>query len=813
VEAFIVSITRNTSKGFAQYREKTEGGNDMRDQAPFLDVRSFVTEEGSRDLLERETSVLPSSPFLSLYDSEEGGGLVDPETEQYIAFLNELYDDEFDEALSALINEAAAIYETHFLNEQENPQIIGYQAERLLNQHFAPLAVEAEAMFGALARELSKRDTNTLSEDEIGTIVDQYQPSVELAPSFEEFLGKLKKAIKKVAKKGVMAVATGGISLILEKVKPLIKPLLKRVIQTAIGKLPTNLQPIASKLAKRLPFLQEFKESHGSVPEAAETCEVAEIQYEFNQQVANLLFAHSEVEQDLEVSKVLTEPQVPDTYPLAELDRARDRFVENLRCLKEGEDPTPYIENFLPAILPALRLGIRLIGRKKVVDFLAKLLGKLIQKFVGPQYAPALSKAIVEAGLRLIQLETAPEDDSRAAALTVAATVEETVRRVASVPDYVLDDQELFEGFALEAFEQAAAANLPPVLPEETYRKRPDLGEARKLRGTWIMMPQGRRKRYKKFSRRIPTRLTPNKVATLETFGGIPVKEFLEEQLGVSPGEEVESFVHLYEAIPGTRLSNIIRQEENLAAGDTAYGHGQLHPLTREAATLLLGEPELGRDADLHYAGNPHATIVGQRFYYLEIPGKRPLMIPGSDGRVKGRRPTKVRLILDFPKNEILVYLFLSEIRAQEIAVKLRQHAHIGMVTARLRVFIERGLRSSLTGAFGRLKIVHEAVTPDQWPGLLQRLPSLVPQVLLGRLTEWVVKGIFDHLKQRREEFIKATEDIADGVTLMMTLENPPGFPQLSQTFKGKGLSIASLKIPDGEPTVKIKIGPGYIHE
>ena len=781
----------------------------MKDQAPFLDVRSFVTEEGSRDVLERETSVPPSSPFLSLYESEEGGGLVDPETEKYVAFLNELYDEEFDEALSTLVDEAAAIYETHFLNEQEDPQTIGYQAERLLNQHFAPLVAEAEAMFEALARELGQHDPNTLSEDEIGTIVDRYQPSVELAPSFEEFLKKL----KKVAKKAALAVATGGISVILGKIKPLLKPLLKRVLQTAIRKLPPYLQPIAKKLAERLPFLKELEESYESLPEAAETCEVAEIQYEFNQQVADLLFAHTEVEQDLEVARVLTEPQVPDTYPLAELDRARDRFVENLRCLKEGEDPTPYIENFLPAILPALRIGIRVVGRKKVVAFLAKLLGKLIQKFVGPRYAPVLSQVIVDAGLRLIQLEATPEDESRAAASTVAATVEETVRRVAAAPDYVLNDEELFEGFALEAFEQAAAANLPPVLSEETYRKRPDLGEARKLRGVWIMMPLGRWKRYKKFSRRIPTRLTPNKVATLETFEGIPVEGFLEEQLGVEPGEEVEAFVHLYEAIPGTRLSDIVRQEEKLAAVDTANGHGQLHPLTREAATLLLGEPELGRDADSRYVNNPYAPQVGQRFYYLEIPGKRPLMIPGPGGRAKGRRSTQVRLILDFPKNEIRVYLFLSEIRAQELAVKLRQHAHIGMVAARLRGFIKRGLRSALTGAFGRLKIIHEAVTPDQWTGALRRLPSLVPQVLLGRLTEWAVKGLSDHLKQRTEDFLKAAEDIADGVTLVITLENPPGFPELRQALKGKGLSLASLKLSDGAPTAKIKISPGYTHE
>ncbi|MBC8019043.1 MAG: hypothetical protein H7X83_11065 [Verrucomicrobia bacterium] len=792
----------------------------MKDQAPFLDVRSFVTEEGSWEVLERETSVPATSPFLTFYEAEAGGSPVDPEAEEYVAFLNELYDEELDEGLSTLVDEATAIYETHFTFEQEDPQTSGYQAERLLTQHFAPLVAEAETMFGALARELGQRDLNTLSEDEIGTIVDRYQPSVELQPNFEEFLGKLKKAFKKVAnkavdlaKKGISAAAKLGLGPILEKLKALVKPLLKRVILTAIGKLPAQLQPLARKLAERIPFLKELDESYETAPQAAVAGESSGIQYEFNQQVATLLFAPTEVEQDLEVARVLTEQQVPDIYPLAELDRSRDQFVENLRRLKQGEDPTPHVENFVPAILPALKIGIRLVGRKRVVGFLAGFLGKLIQKFIGPQYAPALSQAIVDAGLRLINLEATTEDESRAAASAVAATVEETVRRVASAPDYVLDNSELLEGFALEAFEQAAAANLPPVLPEETYRKRPDLAEGRKLRGTWIMMPRGRRKRFKKFSRRIPIRIAPHKVASLETFEGIPLEEFLEEQLGLAPGEEVEAFVHLYEAIPGTRLSDIVRQEAPIPKLDNSNGQGQLHPFTREAATLLLGEPELGRDADPRSGSDPHAPAVGQRLYYLEIPGKRPLMIPGSDGRTAARRSTKLRLVLDFPKNEIRVRLFLSEIRAQEIAVKLRQHAHIGTVAARLGRILERGLRRAFIGGFGRLKIVHEAVMPDQWVGALRRLPSLVPQVLMGRLQEWILKGLADHLKQRTEEFIKAAEDTADGVTLVIILGNPPGFPQLRQALKGKVLSPASLRMADGAPAVTITVVPGYSHE
>lgn len=793
----------------------------MKSDSPFLDVKSFVMEEDGRE--EPETTTAPeNTPFLSLYESHETGELIDPETEEYVAFLNELYDEEFDEALSGLVSEASAIFETQFMHEREDPQTAGYQGERLLNQHFAPLIAEAEAMFEALAAEFSQHDPKNLTDNEIESIVDRYTPSAEFTPTFENFWGKLKKAVKNVAKKAVTLAKKGvslatklGLGPILNKLKALVKPLLKRVIQTAIGKLPPYLQPAAKKLAQRLPYLKEFEESYEGIPDYPKTYEIAEIQYEFNQEIANVLFARSEVEMEMEVAKVQSEPQAPDTYPVAELDLARDQFVENLTKLKEGEDPSPHVENFVPAILPALRVGIRLVGRKRVVNFLAQFLGRLIQKFVGPQYAPALSQAIVDAGLRLLQLETTPEEESRAAASAVAATVEETVRRVAAAPDYILDSQELLEGFALEAFEQAAAANLPSVLSEETYQKRPELTVARKHRGVWIMMPRtrGKMKRYKKYSRRIPIKLVPHKVSEIETFEDLPLNEFLEEQHGVAPGEEVEAFVHLFEAVPGTNLSDISRQEENIPSMGE-HGYEQLHPLTKNAAGLLLGETEFGRDTESESLINPQNTVAGQRYYYLEISGKRLLTVPSQSGRAEIRRRTKARLILDFPGNEIRFYLFLSEIRAQEITVKLRQHAHIGMVATRLRQFVERGLRSALIKrSFKRLKIIHETVTPDQWLSALRRLPSLVPRLLAGKLQEWILKGLFDHLKQRPEEFIKAAEDTSDGVTMTVTLRNPPGLPQLRQALKGKGIPLSRLNLTDGMPTVKIDIKPGYTYE
>jgi hypothetical protein len=817
----------------------------MPTHASFLDVRSFIAEEPSPSQEVLEAPAPPFSPFLSLYETDEAGDSVDPEAEEYGAFLNELYDQEFDEALFELVGEAAALHESHFGYEQENGRTNGYESERFLAQHFAPLVRESEAMISHLAAELGPRPPGGVTDGEIEALVDQYRPADGLSPTFENFFGKLKKAVKKVAKKAVALAKKGlsvaaklGLGPILSKLGALVKPLLRKVLQTAIKKLPGPLQPVAMKLAERLSLLKKpapapapepasaaaagsaAPSDSAAAPDNAATSDNAasadpgEIQQELHQQVASLLFAPGTVEQELEVARVLAEAQAPVPDYLGELDRARAQFVDDLDRLREGEDPTPHVERFIPAILPVLRVGIRLAGRKRVVSFLAKLLAKLIQRFVGPQYAPALSRAIVDAGLRLISLEATPEDEARTAGSAVAATVEEAVRRVAALPDYILDDQELLEGFALEAVEQAAAANLPPALSETVYRRRPDLLEAKGLRGTWLPMPlRSRRKRYKKYSRVIQTRLTPHMASAVVSFGGAQLAEVLEEQFGLPPGEDVEAQVHLYETVPGTLLSDVTQLERDTPGLGSRDAHVQLHPLTPHAAGILLDEPGLGREVEPRYLSNPYTTDVGQRFYYLEVAGKRPLMTPGPDGRARPRRRSRVSLTLDFPGDRILVYLYLSEIRAQELAVKLRQRAHLGPVLAYLGRALARGMRGALTRGFGRVKVIHEAVTPGGWHDALQQLPSLVPRVLVGRLQEWVLKGLTDHLRHQAQQFLAAAEDPADGVTFAVTVSNPPGFALLRQALRGKGLALGSLKLSNGMPAVSIRITPGYAHE
>ena len=330
--------------------------------------------------------------------------------------------------------------------------------------------------------------------------------------------------------------------------------------------------------------------------QAAAGSDLAAAQKEFDEQIAEALLAEDEVELNLEVARLRSSSSSAATPVFANLDDARDRFIQELDNLKPGESPEPYVQNFLPAVLPALRLGMRLIGRPRVVNFLAQLLAKLISNLIGPEQAPALSQAIVDAGLKLLTLEMSDQEKSGLAASAVAATVEETVNRVASLPDHILDNQELLEGFALEAFEQAAAANLPAVLSEATYRQRPELLEAG-VNAAWLLMPLRGRKRYKRCTRAFKVKITPHMAEEVESFEGVPLSDYLQDQLGLPEGAEVEAEVHLYEALPGTTVADIARSESEtpgLGASDEATV-SQLHPLTPEAASALLGKPGLGR--------------------------------------------------------------------------------------------------------------------------------------------------------------------------------------------------------------------------
>lgn len=376
----------------------------------------------------------------------------------------------------------------------------------------------------------------------------------------------------------------------------------------------------------------------------------------------------------------------------------------------------------------------------------------------------------------------------------------------------------MLEAYTLEAFEQAAAVNLPPVLPEAVYRERPDLLEAEGVKGCWLPMPLHGPKRYKKYSRTFKVVVTPHKAMVVQTFGETMLADYLQDQLGLPSGANVEAEVHLYESLPGTTLPELARLEEATPGlGSSAeQSTAQLHPLTPEAAGLLLGEPGLGRPSSPRYLSDRRNIAVGQRFYHLAIPGRRPLLMAEPRGRSRLRRPSSLRVTLDFPTDQIRVHLFLSESRAQDLAGRLRKQAHPGMIVNDLNRIFKWRLPAILSGRLrGRVKIIHETLTPEQsLGGGLRRLPSGALWTLSKKLQEWLIgsEEVRNFFKLHAQRVIAASEDPRDGITLIFTVLNPPGFPQLRQTLRGKISAISGLSPQGRMPKVKVDVVPGYYH-
>lgn len=808
-------------------------------RAPFLDYTSFTADEAAPPTPMRMPPAM-RSPFLSVYelDGQPAEAAVDdPAREAYATLVEQLHDEAFDDALYELESHARGLHDQQLAMGADRAD-----ADRLLAQHFAQLVHESEALVDAMAREFGSRDETALVEQEFDDFLDGYTPSTPLAPEFEDFFGSWVKKVSNVAKaaagaawKGIKTVALGPIFAGLRRLP---RKILDLVAKRALGSLPVGVRPMAQKLAEKLGLAKPAPAAAPAAPAAAPDAAAVDAaaaaaadpspdaagaatqepagadaptpQQELDQLIASTFLAQDEDELNFEAAQLQNETGSAPVF--AELDDAREQFIQSLNELRDGESAEPHIQNFLPAVLPALKLGIRVIGRQRVINFLSPLLAKLIGNLIGPANAPALSQAIVNSGLKLLNLEMSESEEAGLAGSAVAATVEETLGRVAALPDYVLDNQELLEGFALEAFEQAAAANLPAVFSESTYRRRPDLLEAGVNAG-WVMLPLRGRKRYKRCSRVFKVRLSPHMAEEVESFEAAPLSEYLEDALGVPEGAELEAEVHLYEALPGTTLPDIARGErETLGPGLSDEANAaQLHPLTPRASAVLLGRPGLGRAS----AFDPRRLAVGQRFYHLAIAGRRPLGAYGAHGhRPQMRRRFHFNATLDSVQDQVRVCLFLSEVKAQRLAVQLRQQVSIGVISVAFRHAIEKRLQRMFGGvAPRRLRIVHAAMPPGMPSAqLLQNLPRVAAGAFATKLQEWLVQGYAEFLRTQSQELLAATQDPADGVTLQFTIERPPGLKALCQAAVQPGPAAGALQaITAGPaPIVRVAVQSGH---
>ncbi|HYD53926.1 MAG TPA: hypothetical protein VEA99_14915, partial [Gemmatimonadaceae bacterium] len=773
------------------------------------------------------------TPFATEYHGDDARPV--PHAEEFAALMDELHDDELDEAVEDLVNEAVAVVDEGFGHEVGEPQRDRAAMERVVREYLEPLERETDAVLARMAEGLAAADVQALGDDEVDALLESYATVThELPPAFEGFIGglvrKAKKAVKgalRVAKKVASVVAAPHL-LVLNRLRGLVRPMLLRVLRMAIDRLPAAVRPAATILAQRFLGLRASSAAPSQAPAAttapadepandaadapadAATVDSEAVQEELDTRLAGSLLAGERFEQLEEMEARSAAQRDLPADALQQLEQARRAFAERVVGLRPGESAAPAVEEFVPAILPALRLGVRIVGRPRVVRFLAGLVAKLIARYVGQAQAPALSAALVDAGLKLVSLET--PDDREAAGQTIAATVEDTVARlVREAPAAAWESEALLEAYAHEVFQESAAAHFPDALI------RGELHETSAASGAWLPFPAtSPRKSCKKYSRVIDVSITPQMADAVRSFGGRPLRAFLADRMGLPLREPVKARVHLYEAIPGTRLSLVALHERGVPGlgSHRRAAWSLFHPLTPEAAGVLLQEPGLGRAIPPAFLARRRTPALGQRFYYLEIPGARVRLARRRGAQsTRPARSSRPRVKLDFVRRQLRVALYFGEAHAQRIAAMLRQGAPLPAVLAALHL----GQARQLGGALGELSdggvgLVHEAApTRDLAAPLLRGIARAAGPRLAELAREWLLQVLTRELEARREAFAARVEKAAqadeDGLTIRVAFDAAPLVAQLRGMLAGG--AAAAPRLAQALGAHELQIVPG----
>lgn len=807
-------------------------------ESPFLDT--YRTNAPSEAIARPPAcvSIRIASPFLHELDGEVAGP--DGLAETVAELRADLYRREFDVAVHELIGEAAAIVAERGPVDTGDPVAHAARVERLLAEHFAPLQRGVDQLAARLVEQLGPIDAASLGETELDQLLDPPVAETDgLSPASARFLQEIEVKVKQAARSGARTKKKhgGGLLLrgVLKKLGRIVGTVLRHVLAHAAHKLPPQYREVIAKLRARFaprprgslpaatpraaepsaatepsdPAAPEPAIAPGAAaspatppapdgaaaPDQPTAADVGDVQNELDARLSELLLAQDEAEQ--ETASGEREQEVAATDPLGELERGRARFMGEIGALGEGEDATPAVENFVPVILGAIKIGVRLIGRKRVVGFLGNLIGKLIAPLAGKNVAPALGRLIADLGLRvLVHAEVAPPQAAEVAAHAAALTVEDTVRSVAALPEHVLADDEMLETRTIEAFERAAAANFPPAMV------RSELREA-EVDGTWIALPLRGRRYYKRFSRSFDVVIGPQIARHVRTFGGGTLAAFLRDRHHLVGEEPVRARIHLFEPLEGGRLHDILQHERLRGAGIAGEaGWKLLHPLTIEAASALLQHPGLGRPAP--HVLDPLRPLVGQRLYYLEIEGPP----------VRAGHACHLHATLDFARDEITVCLYLSEVIAQEIATQLRQHARPASIIKRLREVYasEIGLLASVEN-YRLLRVVLADHDPRPAATLGDAARHALRRELGRQLTaivpDWVWAGLIRYFAGPVSEFVLATERPAEGVKIIVGFQRPPGLQALRAAIRGGASGEMHEWPPRHVPAATVRVVPG----
>jgi hypothetical protein len=440
------------------------------------------------------------------------------------------------------------------------------------------------------------------------------------------------------------------------------------------------------------------------------------------------------------------------------------------------------------------------------VKTLSKLVAQLIQRFIGKEAAQPLAGFIVDRGLGLMGLEINEEARNLAPGYALAQVTEDTVHRLAEMveeqglTESELEDPNLLEFFAMEAFEQAAAANLP------AQYLRPEARETSAAGGTWVLLPAGGTPYYKKYTEIREITIDPVTAQSINSFGGETLGQFLASRKGATPGQAVKARIHIYQAIRDTWLSRITLYEKNVPGLGTALEHAwsQVHPLTTHAAGVLLGSAGLGKDVDSKYMQSRHVITPLQRFYYLEVIGSSPVPQPPPS------RPSQFNLVLDGNKGTITLHLYLSEDDAQQMAKRFRGNQSRRIIIAallRIATAVENTLADGLES---HLIVIRK--TEQFLPAIGRAVLELLKRWLKKKLKRWILKTLIKKVlgpawDEFRAAFIAAADSSEAGLTMSLRGESPEMVNMLIDLIDGQR---PDLDEGISDPSFSALLRPGF---
>ena len=236
--------------------------------------------------------------------------------------------------------------------------------------------------------------------------------------------------------------------------------------------------------------------------------------------------------------------------------------------------------------------------------------------------------------------------------------------------------------------------------------------------------------------------------------------------------------------------------------------------------TVLLDPPVLF-DAILA----ARATVAPQKAESLlpkalpQVPVIEPSSAARASPRVRPAKSSQPKIVLDFPKREVRLFLFFSEADAQQVAAQLRKKATPATVISLLKTLHERMIRRVLsTHPASALRIIHEsAPTENLALPMASNVVKLVGGKLSSKVREWVATVLSKEMAQNYErittDFVSAASNDADGVTLQITLQAPPILEPLRAALKGGLTALPRLLKAFGKDTMgsyRLAVRPGF---